>query len=78
MISATTNLVSTAATKDSTTIFQYFLKFTAKKTARQNHKKYSKYSNVKDLAIIYTTMNNVQKTEVIGSVLTSNIKTIQL
>ena len=41
-------------------------------------KKYSKYSNVKDLAIIYTTMNNVQKTEVIGSVLTSNIKTIQL
>ena len=41
-------------------------------------KKYSKYSNIRDLAIIYTTMNNIKKTDVIGSVLTSNIKTIQL
>ena len=41
-------------------------------------KKYSKYSNVKDLAIIYTTINNVQKTDIIGSVLTSNIKNIKI
>jgi predicted ribosome quality control (RQC) complex YloA/Tae2 family protein len=41
-------------------------------------KKYSKYSNVKDLTIIYTTISNVQKTNVIGSVLTNNIKTIYI
>ena len=41
-------------------------------------KKYSKYSNVKDLDIIYTSIDNVKKTDVIGSVLTSNLKNIQI
>lgn len=39
-------------------------------------KKHSKYASYKNLPIIYTKIENVQKTGTIGSVLTTNTKTI--
>ena len=39
-------------------------------------KKHSKYASHKNLPIIYTNIENVQKTSTIGSVVTTNTKTI--
>jgi len=41
-------------------------------------KQYSKYKSVKNLDINYTEISNVQKTNVIGSVITRNIKIINI
>jgi predicted ribosome quality control (RQC) complex YloA/Tae2 family protein len=41
-------------------------------------KQYSKYKSVKNLEIIYTEISNVQKTNVIGSVITSNTKNVTI
>ncbi len=41
-------------------------------------KQYSKYKSVKNLDIIYTEISNVQKTSIIGSVITSNTKNITI
>jgi predicted ribosome quality control (RQC) complex YloA/Tae2 family protein len=41
-------------------------------------KQYSKYSSEKDLEIIYTKVKNIKKTDVIGCVETSNVKTIKI
>ena len=41
-------------------------------------KQYSKYKSVKNLDINYTEINNVQKTSVVGSVITSNTKIIKI
>jgi len=39
-------------------------------------KKYSKYNNLKNLEIIYTSIKNIQKTKVLGTVISSNTKSI--
>ena len=41
-------------------------------------KQYSKYNSVKNLDINYTEISNVQKTTVIGSVITSNTKNVTI
>lgn len=41
-------------------------------------KKYSKYASVKNLDIIYTKIKNVKKTDIIGTVETSNTKIITI
>jgi len=41
-------------------------------------KQYSKYKSVKNLDIIYTEISNVQKTSIIGSVITSNTKNVTI
>jgi predicted ribosome quality control (RQC) complex YloA/Tae2 family protein len=41
-------------------------------------KKHSKYASHKNLPIIYTKISNVQKTTTIGSVFTTNTKTITI
>ena len=41
-------------------------------------KQYSKYKSVKNLDIIYTEISNVQKTSIIGSVITNNTKNITI
>ena len=41
-------------------------------------KKYSKYKSVSNLPIIYTYISNVHKTDIIGSVITTNSKIIKI
>ena len=41
-------------------------------------KQISKYKNQKDIKIIYTNVNNIKKTNIIGSVILDNYKIIQI
>ncbi len=41
-------------------------------------KKHSKYANEKDLPIVYTQIKNLEKTDVVGSVIVTNEKTIAI
>ena len=41
-------------------------------------KQYSKYKSVKNLDINYTEISNIQKTSVIGSVITCNVKSVSI
>jgi len=41
-------------------------------------KQHSKYKSVKNLDINYTEISNVQKTDIVGSVITSNTKIIKI
>lgn len=39
-------------------------------------KKYSKYNNQKKIEVIYTTIKNIQKTKILGTVISTNTKSI--